>query len=98
MADRGTAEGYEKSDDRRRQDVSAVDDDADRSANAARRSRERFHGKNGWISAGVFPSASAQLSKHHVSHNRGLISQRASVANSENIIAASRPLHNEPEP
>jgi hypothetical protein len=62
---------------------------------ANRRSSERFHGKNGWMSSGVFPPATAQFSKYHVSHRRGLIFQRASVANSENIIAANWPLHRE---
>ena len=67
-------------------------------ANAAPQSAERFQGKNGSMSAGAFPPAAAQLSKYHVSQRRGLSSQRASVANSENIAAARRPLHGEPEP
>ncbi len=50
------------------------------------------------MSSGAFPPAAAQLSKYHVSHSRGLIFQWASVANSENIVAAKRPLHKEPEP
>ena len=98
MVNRGNAEGYGETDDQQRQDVSAVDGDVARSANATRRSGERFQGKNGWMSSGAFPPAAAQLSKYHVSHNRGLIFQWASVANSENIVAASRPLHKEPEP
>ena len=57
-------------------------------ANAARRSAERFHGKNGWMSSGALPPAAAQLSKYHVSHNRGLRFQWASVAISENMAAA----------
>jgi hypothetical protein len=64
---------------------------------AARRSAERFQGRNGQMSLGVFPPAAAQLSKYHVNHGRGL-SQWASVANGENITAAGRPLHGEPEP
>jgi hypothetical protein len=66
--------------------------------NADRRSPERFHGKNGWMSSGAFPPAAAQLSKYQVSHRRGLTSQQASVAKSENIAAANCPLHSEPEP
>ena len=50
------------------------------------------------MSLGALPPAAAQLSKYHKSHSRRLIFQCASVANSENIIAASRPLHNEREP
>ena len=81
-----------------RQDVSAVVGYVGRIANATRRSEERFQGKNGWMSSGDFPPAAAQLSKYHVNHNRGLIFQWASVAKSESVAAASRPLHNEPEP
>ena len=66
--------------------------------NADRRSPEKFHGKNGWISSGTLPPAAAQLSKYHVSHSRGLSFQWASVAKSENIVAANWPLHSEPEP
>src|SRR5208282_309619 len=65
---------------------------------ANRRSSERFQGRNGWISSGAFPPAAAQPSKYHISHRRGLSFQRTSVAKSENIIAAKRPLHKEPEP
>jgi hypothetical protein len=50
------------------------------------------------MSWGAFPPAAAQLSKYHVSHNRGLSFQRRSVAKSKNIVAANRPLHKEPEP
>jgi hypothetical protein len=64
-------------------------------ANVARRWAERFQGKKGPTSSGAFPPAAAQLSKYQVSHNRGLSSQHASVANSENMAAASRPLHRE---
>jgi len=85
-------------DDGQRQDVSAVDGSAACSANATRRSGERFQGKNCRMSSGAFPPAAAQFSKYHVSHNRGLIFQWASVANSENIAADSRPLQREPEP
>ena len=92
------AEGCRPADDGQRQDVSVVDGDAACSANATRRSGERFQGKNCWMSSGDFPPAAAQLSKYHVNHNRGLIFQCASVANSENIAAASRPLQRDPEP
>jgi hypothetical protein len=67
-------------------------------ANASRRSSERFQGKKGWMSSGAFPPAAAQLSKYQVNHRRGWSFQWASVANSENIAAASRPLHRAPEP
>jgi len=50
------------------------------------------------MSVGAFPPADAQLSRCHVSHLSGLIFHWASVAKSENIVAASRPLHKEPEP
>ena len=69
-----------------------------RMANAARRSAERFQGRNGRMSLGAFPPAAAQLPKYHVNHSRGLSFPWASVANSENIAAANRPLHREPEP
>ena len=87
-----------RADDGQRQEVSTIDEDVRRSANATCRSGERFQGKNAWMSSGAFPPAAAQLSKYHVSHNRGLLFQCASVADSENIAAASRPLHNEPDP
>ena len=67
----------------------------DRIANAARRSAERFQGKNGSMSSGAFPPAAAQLSKYHASHSRGLSFQCVTVANSENIVAASRPLYSD---
>ena len=82
----------------RYQEVSAKAGAVPRTANAARRSAERFQGRKGWMSSGAFPPAAAQLFKYHISHRRGLRFQRASVANSENIVAANRPLHNEPEP
>ena len=66
--------------------------------NSARRSAERFQGRNGRMSSGALPPAAAQLSKYHVSQRRGLSFQWASVAKSENIVAAKRPLHSEPEP
>ena len=94
----GNTERYGRADGGQRQEVSAVGGVVVRSANAACRSGERFHGKNGWMSSGAFPPAAAQLSKYHVSHKRGLIFQWASVANSENIAAASRPLQRDPEP
>ena len=84
--------------DGHRHEVSAAAGVLVRIANAARRSLERFQGKNGWMSSGVFPPAAAQLSKYHVSHCRGLTFPWASVAKRENIAAANRPLHNEPEP
>ena len=34
----------------------------------------RFHGKNGWMSAGTRPPAAAHCSKYRVSHFRGLTS------------------------
>ena len=60
--------------------------------------REKDSRKNCWMSSGDFRPAAAQLSRYHVSHCRRLIFQYASVAGSENVAAASRPLHNEPEP
>ena len=97
-SDEGGAGDCRRADDGQRQEVSAVDGDVLRPANVASRSGERFQGKNCWMSSGDFPPAAAQLSKYHVSHNRGLICKRASVANNENIVAASRPLHKAPEP
>src|SRR4051812_12830419 len=57
-----------------------------------------IQGKNGVISEGTWPSFSAQLSKYHVSHVRILIFAMVKVANREKSVAASRPLHNAPEP
>jgi hypothetical protein len=88
---RGGAGDYRPTDDGQHQEVSVVDGDVACSANSARRSEERFQGRNGRMSWGALPPAAAQLAKYHVSHNRGLIFQCASVANSENIIAASFP-------
>jgi hypothetical protein len=98
MVDGGRVEGDGKTDDGQRQDVSAISADVARSANATRCSGERFQGKNCRMFSGVFPPAATQFSKYHVSHNRGLIFQWASVVNSENIAAASRPLQRAPEP
>jgi hypothetical protein len=50
------------------------------------------------MSSGAFPPAAAQLSKYHLSQRRGLSSQWANVAKSENIVAAKQPLHKEPDP
>ena len=88
----------EQAGDRQRHEVSVAAAVVVRIANAARRSAERFQGKNGWMSSGAFPPASAQLAKYHVSHRCRLSLQWASVANNENILAANRPLHNEPDP
>lgn len=81
-----------------RQEVLCADGAGIDAPSANRRSSERFQGQNGWMSAGGLPPAVAQLSKYQVSHDRGLIFQWAKVANRENIVAASRPLHREPEP
>src|SRR5271168_3839373 len=67
-------------------------------ANECRCSADRFQGRNGSMSAGALPPASAQLCKYHVSHKRGLSFPKRNVANSENSMAAKRPLHNAPEP
>src|SRR5215213_3427493 len=56
------------------------------------------HGRNGLISDGTRPPFSAQLSRYHVSHVRTLSFAIVNVANREKSIAASRPLHNAPEP
>ena len=85
--------GAETNSSQRRQEVLGTTGAVDRIANAARRSAERFQGKNGSMSSGAFPPAAAQLSKYHASHSRGLSFQWVSVANSENIVAANRPLH-----
>jgi hypothetical protein len=42
---------------------------------AACRREVRFQGRNGWMSSGALPPATAQFSKYHVSHRRGLIFQ-----------------------
>src|SRR3954467_3628237 len=55
-------------------------------------------GKNGPMSDGTWPPFCAQLSRNHVSQARMLILDRVHVANKEKSIAASRPLHNAPEP
>src|SRR3954465_6791804 len=61
-------------------------------------SSDIFQGKNGLMSDGTWPPFCAQLSRNHVSPLRMLILARVNVANSEKRIAASRPLHNAPEP
>jgi hypothetical protein len=78
----GNGRSYRPSGDRDRHhhEVSAMEGVVVLMANAARRSAERFQGKNGWMSAGSLPPAAAQLSKYHVSHNRGLIFQWESVS------------------
>src|SRR3954447_4490377 len=55
-------------------------------------------GKNGPMSDGTWPPFCAQLSRNHVSQVRMLILAMVNVANREKSIAASRPLHNAPEP
>src|SRR4051812_12641232 len=65
---------------------------------ARRFSSAIFQGKNGLMSAGTWPLFSAQLSRNHVSQVRMLIWAIVNVANREKSIAASRPLHNAPEP
>src|SRR3954453_7371427 len=57
-----------------------------------------FQGKNGPRSEGTRPPFCAQLSRNHVSQLRMLILAMLNVANREKSIAASRPLHNAPEP
>jgi hypothetical protein len=44
---------------------------------------ERFQGKNGSMSSGAFPPATAEVLKYHVSHDRGWSLQRAGAAASE---------------
>src|SRR4051812_42031678 len=63
-----------------------------------RLSSDIFQGKNGPMSDGTWPPFCAQLSRNHVSQVRMLIWAMAHVANREKSIAASRPLHNAPEP
>src|SRR3954469_12904024 len=65
---------------------------------ARRFSSDIFQGKNGPMSDGTRPPFCAQLSRNHVSQLRMLILARVNVANREKSIAASRPLHNAPEP
>src|SRR3954462_9533268 len=61
-------------------------------------SSDIFQGKNGSMSDGTRPPFCAQLSRNHVSQLRMLILAMVNVANREKSIAASRPLHNAPEP
>src|SRR5665213_860346 len=65
---------------------------------ARRVSTDIFQGKNGSMSDGAWPPFSAQLSRYHVSQVRTLSFARLNVANREKSVAASRPLHNAPEP
>ena len=65
---------------------------------SARRSSVKFHGKKDAGLFGTFPSLVAQDSKYQLSHFRGLIFQRVSVAKIENIITAKRPDHSAPLP
>src|SRR3954454_10309293 len=57
-----------------------------------------FQVKNGPMSDGTRPPFCAQLSRNHVSQVRMLTLAMVKVANREKSIAASRPLHNAPEP
>ena len=65
---------------------------------ARRWSSDRFHGNHASGFSGPWPPASAQAVKYAVSQVRGLSPHNASVCNSENSIAASRPLQTAPEP
>ena len=65
---------------------------------SARRVSDRFQGKKEAGSSGTFPPFSEQASKYQLSHFRGLIFQRASVAKIENSIIAKRPDHSDPLP
>jgi hypothetical protein len=50
------------------------------------------------MSFGTLPPASTHFGKYHWSHRRGFSPPSSSVARIENNAAASRPLHNAPEP
>src|SRR3954453_1933386 len=65
---------------------------------ARRFSSDIFQGKNGSMSDGTWPPFCAPLSRNPVSPVRMLILAMVKVANREKSIAASRPLHNAPEP
>src|SRR4051795_7031655 len=67
-------------------------------ANSRRLSSDIFQGKNRSMSDGTWPPFSAQLSTYWVSQVRILSLAIANVANRKKSIAASRPLHNAPEP
>jgi len=70
---------------------------ADGMANACRCSAGMFQGRNRLTSAGAWPPASAQLCKYHANQLHTFSPHICKVANSENSIAASRPLHSEPD-
>jgi len=55
-------------------------------------------GKNAVMSEGTWPPFSAQQFRNQVSQVRTLIRARVNVANREKSDAASRPLHNAPDP
>jgi hypothetical protein len=50
------------------------------------------------MSAGACPPAAAHCSKYQLSQARGLSPQSFKVATIENIVAASRALHSDPDP
>jgi hypothetical protein len=67
-------------------------------ANSRCFSADIFQGKNRSMSVGTLPPFCAQTSRYHASQVRILIFAMLNVANREKSIAASRPLHNDPEP
>src|SRR4051794_24608688 len=67
-------------------------------ASARRRSGDIVHGKNDAASDGTRPRSSAQWFRNSVSQLRTFPPAMLNVANNEKSIAASRPLHNAPDP
>ena len=65
---------------------------------SAKRVSDRFQGKKDAGLSGGLPPLAAHASKYQLSHFRGLIFQRASVAKIENICTAKRPAHSAPLP
>ena len=63
-----------------------------------KRFSDRFQGKKDAGLFGTLPPLAAQALKYQLSHFRGLIFQRASVAKIENSIIARRPDHSAPLP
>jgi len=67
-------------------------------ANSRRLSTDISQGKNGVMSDGARPPFSALQFRYHVSQVRMLSLAMLKVANREKSVAASLPLHNDPEP
>src|SRR4051794_30980681 len=67
-------------------------------ASSRRFSPDMARGRRDATPRGACPPLAAQLCRYHVSHLRMFNFATVKLANRENSAAASRPLHNAPEP